>query len=71
MCRETGLSAIIVLHDVNMAARYCDRVAAMGGGKLLLDGPIDDLMSPEALMQVYDLPMTVTRESDQIFARPR
>jgi len=71
MCRETGLSAVIVLHDVNMAARYCDRVVALGGGKLLLNGPISQLMTPDALMQVYGLPMTVALQDGDAFALPR
>ncbi|WP_313613754.1 ATP-binding cassette domain-containing protein [Agrobacterium sp.] len=71
MCRETGLSAVIVLHDVNMAARYCDRVVALGGGKLLLNGPVSDLMTPQALMQVYGLDMTVAVQDGDPFALPR
>jgi iron-chelate-transporting ATPase len=70
MCRETGLSAVIVLHDVNMAARFCDRVAALDRGKLVLDGPVRDLMTPEALARVYGLPMQVATHSGHAFALP-
>lgn len=70
MCREAGLSAVIVLHDVNMAARFCDRVVALGDGRLVLDGPIAELMTPEALGRVYDLPMTVARQGGHAFALP-
>ena len=70
MCRQSGISAIIVLHDVNMAARYCDRVVALGQGRLLLDGPLPDLMTSEALMQVYGLPMRVTEQGGHLAALP-
>jgi iron-chelate-transporting ATPase len=70
MCRETGLSAVIVLHDVNMAARFCDRVVALDGGKLVLDGPVQDLMTPQALARVYGLPMQVATHSGTAFALP-
>lgn len=70
MCRETGMSAVIVLHDLNMAARYCDRVVALGGGRLILNGPVTDLMTPAALMQVYGLPMDVAQHAGQTFALP-
>jgi iron-chelate-transporting ATPase len=70
MCRETGLSAVIVLHDVNMAARFCDRVAALDRGKLVLDGPVRDLMTPEALARVYGVPMQVATHSGHAFALP-
>lgn len=71
MCRNEGLSAVIVLHDVNMAARYCDRVVALGAGRLLLDGPITDLMTAESLLQVYGLPMHVSSSGGHAFALPR
>lgn len=70
MCRTGGLSALVVLHDVNMTARYCDRVAAMGGGRLLLEGPVSALMTSEALMRVYGLAMTVSAQDGHAFALP-
>ncbi|HEY0274948.1 MAG TPA: ABC transporter ATP-binding protein [Paenirhodobacter sp.] len=70
MSRENGLSVIVVLHDVNMAARYCDRVVALGDGQVLLEGPITALMTPEALMQIYGLPMLVLGEGTRAFAQP-
>lgn len=63
MCHQQGRSAIVVLHEVNMAARYCDHVVALRGGRLALQGPPAALMRPEALAAVYGLPM-------QVLARP-
>ncbi|MDQ7263940.1 ATP-binding cassette domain-containing protein [Paracoccus sp. PS-1] len=71
MCRDEGLSAIVVLHDLNMAARYCDHVVALGSGRLLLDGPIGALMTPEALLEIYGLPMHVATHDGHAFALPR
>lgn len=71
MCRDEGLSAIVVLHDLNMAARYCDHVVALGGGRLLLDGPIAELMTPESLLRIYGLPMYVAAHEGHAFALPR
>ncbi len=74
MCRQTGLSAVIVLHDVNMAARFCDRVVALDNGRLVLQGPVTDLMTPEALARVYGLPMQVQaqggKDGERLFALP-
>ncbi|MFT3691107.1 ABC transporter ATP-binding protein [Paenirhodobacter sp.] len=71
MCRDEGLSAIVVLHDLNMAARYCDHVVALGTGRLLLDGPMAEMMTPTALMAIYGLPMTVATHEGHAFALPR
>ena len=70
MSRETGLAAVIVLHDVNMAAQYADRVVAMKGGHLVLNGPVESLLQPEALQLVYDLPMQLHAAGEQRLAWP-
>lgn len=59
LCHEQGRSVVVVLHEVNMAARFCDHVVALRGGGLALDGPPDALMRPDALRSVYGVPMEV------------
>ena len=38
LSREHGLTVITVLHDINMAARYCDHLVALRGGGLIAQG---------------------------------
>ena len=64
MCHEQGRSAVIVLHEVNMAARFCDHIVAIKGGRLALQGGPADLMRPEALLDIYGLPMQVLTRED-------
>ncbi|PMR67586.1 ATP-binding cassette domain-containing protein [Halomonas heilongjiangensis] len=59
LCRELGLGVIIVLHDVNMAARYCDHLVALHGGRLLAQGSPAELMDDETLEAIYGIPMRV------------
>lgn len=56
---EAGRSVVVVLHDVNLAARFSDYIVALKGGKVVLNGSPDDLMQPEALSRVYGLAMDV------------
>ena len=56
---ERGPSVLIVLHDVNMAARFCDELLALHSGRLIRRGPCAELMTEEALQAVYDVPMAV------------
>lgn len=37
---ETGQTIIVITHDMNLAAEYCDRVVVMAGGKIILDAPV-------------------------------
>lgn len=64
MCHESGRSAVIVLHEVNMAARFCDHVVALKGGRLVLQGGPADLMRSDALERIYGLPMQVLTRAD-------
>lgn len=59
LCRELGLSVIIVLHDINMAARYCDHLVALHSGRLLAQGPPNEIMCATTLQAVYGIPMRV------------
>lgn len=59
LSQQLGLSVIVVLHDINMAARYCDRLIALHSGRLLLDGSPVELMTENNLQAIYGLPMQV------------
>ena len=64
MCHDQGRSAVIVLHDVNMAARFCDHVVALKAGRLVWQGGPDALMRPDTLHDIYGLPMQVLTKDD-------
>ncbi|MBB3773933.1 ABC-type cobalamin/Fe3+-siderophores transport system ATPase subunit [Angulomicrobium tetraedrale] len=38
LCRWRGIGAIVVLHDINLAARFCDEILALRAGRLLAMG---------------------------------
>lgn len=59
LCRELGVGVIIVLHDINMAARYCDHLVALHSGRVLAQGAPFELMKPATLGDIYGLPMQV------------
>lgn len=53
-------TVVIVLHDVNIAAHHADRLIAMRGGRVVLDGGPDDVINPDGLRVLYDLDLPVT-----------
>jgi iron-chelate-transporting ATPase len=59
LCGDLGVGVIIVLHDINMAARYCDHLVALHSGRLLAQGAPFELMNPTTLSDIYGLPMQV------------
>jgi iron complex transport system ATP-binding protein len=59
LSREKGLGIIVVLHDVNMAARFCDEIVALHSGKVIARGTPDDMMTADALQRIYGVRMDV------------
>lgn len=59
LSRERGIGVVMVLHDVNMAARFCDEIVALRGGRLIARGEPGAIMTPERLGAIYGLPMSV------------
>lgn len=56
---KEGNMAIAVLHDINMAAQYADRVLVLKQGYQLAYGPVSETITPEVLETCYGLPAMV------------
>ncbi|WOD08944.1 ABC transporter ATP-binding protein [Marinomonas sp. GJ51-6] len=56
---ETGQGMILILHDINLAARYADHILAMKQGKVLFQGAPDALMEAKQLEALYGVPMSL------------
>ena len=63
--RERGVGCIAVLHDLNLAATYCDRVALLSGGRLLAAG-----VPEEVLTAVYSMEILVDRSATGLVVLP-
>lgn len=64
LARERNLGVVVVLHDVNMAARFCDEIIALHSGKLIARGKPDKIMTPAELEIIYGIPMGVMPSPD-------
>jgi len=48
-----GVTALVAVHDLELAARYCDRLVMMAQGRIVADGPPAEVLSPERLSSVF------------------
>lgn len=55
IARESGVAAVIAIHDLNQAARFCDQVVFLQGGEILAAGAPIDVYSSEIIRQVYGI----------------
>ena len=61
---------VVVLHDLTLAARFCDRLVLVDEGELVADGPAEDVLSSERLAEVYRVRAITGREGGQPFIVP-
>ena len=59
LSRERGLTVIAVLHDLNMAARYCDHMVALRHGEMIAQGEPQAIMQGDVLGEIYGIPMGI------------
>ncbi len=64
LTEERGLGVVIVLHDVNMAARFCDEILALHSGAMIARGKPEDILTPDRLQAIYGTRMGVIRHPD-------
>jgi iron complex transport system ATP-binding protein len=50
-----GALVIAVLHDLTLAARYCDRLLLIDDGRIIADGPPAEVLTAERLRAVYGI----------------
>ncbi|WP_406295121.1 heme ABC transporter ATP-binding protein [Embleya sp. NBC_00888] len=67
-----GHAVVIVLHDLNLAAAYADRIALLAGGRLVACGPPDRVCTAPVLSDLYGHPVDVLRRpgSDELLILP-
>ncbi|MCB9667205.1 MAG: ABC transporter ATP-binding protein [Myxococcales bacterium] len=57
--KRDKLSALIVLHDLNLAAQYCDRVLLLRDGKQIALGSIENVMTYRQIRDAFDVEVYV------------
>ncbi len=66
--RERGTTIVMVLHELNLAARYADHLIAMRAGWVHAAGPPQDVLTAELVADVFDLSSQVV--TDPVSGRP-
>ncbi|ORC22141.1 iron ABC transporter ATP-binding protein [Rothia nasimurium] len=66
--RTLGRTIIVVLHDINFAARYADYICAIKDGKLVSFGPVEEIMQDELLSDIFNTPIRVIEGPNGLIA---
>jgi iron complex transport system ATP-binding protein len=64
--RQRGLTVVMVLHDLNQAARYAARMVVLKAGSIHVDGPPRAVLTPQTLREVFGVEGRVMTGPDGI-----
>ncbi|MFF3276252.1 ABC transporter ATP-binding protein [Streptomyces chrestomyceticus] len=53
LVRDSGLTVLTALHDLNLAAVHCDELYVISGGRIVASGAPHDVLGPELLAEVF------------------
>lgn len=59
----TNKLAIVAIHDLNLAARYCDELLVMKAGQRVTQGPPTEVLTPDLLDEVYGIRAKILSDS--------
>ncbi|MEG0379675.1 MAG: ABC transporter ATP-binding protein, partial [Eubacterium sp.] len=49
------LTVVAAIHDLNIAAMYCDEICALKEGRILRSGPPKDVLTPDFIKEIYEV----------------
>ncbi len=62
VCRKNQLAVIVIIHDLNLAARFADRIAILNDGRIAEIGTPAQVLREDILSEVYDTPVRVLND---------
>ncbi|WP_002145656.1 ABC transporter ATP-binding protein [Bacillus cereus] len=68
---EFGMTIIMVLHDINQAAQYSDRLLVLKRGKIQYDGVPEEVLCQQMFQHVFGIEVDIFQGSDKPFFTPK
>ena len=62
---EQGAAVLVILHDLNLAARYCDRLLLLADGRVRVSGTPEQVLRAEPLRAVFGLDVLVQQHPER------
>lgn len=59
---RTDQTVLVALHDLSLAARYCDRLVLMRSGRLVASGSPAEVLTPEHLAETFEVDAELTTD---------
>ncbi len=70
MVKERGLSAVMAMHDLNLASRFSDRIVMLKDGKIYAAGEPGEVLNSDNIKKIYGVETTVNSNSGRPYIIP-
>lgn len=68
---EEGHGVMVAMHDLSLAARFCDRLCLMNRGALVAQGKPEDVLTEDLLTTTYGVPVDIDLQRQPPIVQPR
>jgi len=70
MVKERGISAVMAMHDLNLASRFSTKIVMLKHGEIYAAGEPGDVLNSDNIKEVYGVETTVNSDSDRPYIIP-
>ncbi|MBJ65962.1 MAG: heme ABC transporter ATP-binding protein [Rhodobiaceae bacterium] len=63
---NNGVGVLLILHDLNLAFKYSDKIAIIKSGKMVSYGDPKKIIEDDLLSEVYEIPLTIEEKENKI-----
>ncbi len=67
---HSNRTVVVVMHDLTLAARFCDRLVLMAEGRVVADGAPRSVLTPETLSRYYGVTANITIHDGELMVLP-
>ncbi|MBT9251729.1 petrobactin ABC transporter ATP-binding protein YclP [Bacillus halotolerans] len=65
LVEELGKTIVIVIHDINFASVYSDHIVALKNGRIVKEGPPEEMIETSVLKEIYDMTIPIQTIDNQ------
>ena len=58
---QRGITLVLAMHDLNLAAKYCHRLVLLKEGRVVRDGPPETVLQKEIIEEVYEVKVQILK----------
>ena len=62
LAHKLNITVVMSLHDLNLAANYCDHLCLLDAGKMVAQGSPEQVLTSQRLQQVFKIPCQIRHE---------